>query len=173
MVTVCGQCIGAGRKDEAVYYIKKLCMIAEVILIISCLSVFVLTKPITILGGMEKESADMCIHMTMWITIVKPLVWIMAFIPGYGMRAAGDVKFSMLTSCTTMWLCRFCLSSIYDPDSWCRSDGRVDRNVFRLDTPWDYFFVEIPQQKVAEASGDLKFLHRFYMADPLDFTYLC
>ena len=70
----------------------------------------VLTKPITILGGMEKESADMCIHMTMWITIVKPLVWIMAFIPGYGMRAAGDVKFSMLTSCTTMWLCRFCLS---------------------------------------------------------------
>lgn len=30
-------------------------MIAEVILIISCLSVFVLTKPITILGGMEKK----------------------------------------------------------------------------------------------------------------------
>lgn len=172
LMTIVGQCIGAGRKDEAVYYIKKLCMIAEVILIISCLSVFVLTKPITILGGMEKESADMCIHMTMWITIVKPLVWIMAFIPGYGMRAAGDVKFSMLTSCTTMWLCRFCLSVFYDPDSWCRSDGRVDRNVFRLDTPWDYFFVEIPQQKVAEASGDLKFLHRFYMADPLDFTYL-
>ena len=110
LMTIVGQCIGAGRKDEAVYYIKKLCMIAEVILIISCLSVFVLTKPITILGGMEKESANMCIHMTMWITIVKPLVWIMAFIPGYGMRAAGDVKFSMLTSCTTMWLCRFCLS---------------------------------------------------------------
>ena len=71
LMTIVGQCIGAGRKDEAVYYIKKLCMIAEVILIISCLSVFVLTKPITILGGMEKESADMCIHMTMWITIVK------------------------------------------------------------------------------------------------------
>ena len=72
LMTIVGQCIGAGRKDEAVYYIKKLCMIAEVILIISCLSVFVLTKPITILGGMEKESADKCIHMTMWITIVKP-----------------------------------------------------------------------------------------------------
>ena len=109
LMTIVGQCIGAGRQDEAVYYIKKLCVIAEVIIIISCLGVFALTKPITILGGMEKESADMCFHMVMWITIVKPLVWIMAFIPGYGLRAAGDVKFSMITSCCTMWACRFCL----------------------------------------------------------------
>ena len=80
LMTIVGQCLGAGRQDEAVYYIKKLCVIAEVIIIISCLGVFALTKPITILGGMEKESADMCFHMMMWITIVKPLVLIMAFI---------------------------------------------------------------------------------------------
>ena len=109
LMTIVGQCLGAGRQDEAVYYIKKLCVIAEVIIIISCLGVFALTKPITILGGMEKESADMCFHMVMWITIVKPLVWIMAFIPEYGLRAAGDVKFSMIVSCCTMWACRFCL----------------------------------------------------------------
>ena len=109
LMTIVGQCLGAGRQDEAVYYIKKLCVIAEVIIIISCLGVFALTKPITILGGMEKESADMCFHMVMWITIVKPLLWIMAFIPGYGLRAAGDVKFSMIVSCCTMWACRFCL----------------------------------------------------------------
>ena len=109
LMTIVGQCLGAGRQDEAVYYIKKLCVIAEVIIIISCLGVFALTKPITILGGMEKESADMCFHMVMWITIVKPFVWIMAFIPGYGLRAAGDVKFSMIVSCCTMWACRFCL----------------------------------------------------------------
>ena len=109
LMTIVGQCIGAGRQDEAVYYIKKLCVISEVIIIISCLGVFALTKPITILGGMEKESADMCFHMVMWITIVKPIAWIMAFIPGYGLRAAGDVKFSMITSCCTMWACRFCL----------------------------------------------------------------
>ena len=109
LMTIVGQCLGARRQDEAVYYIKKLCVIAEVIIIISCLGVFALTKPVTILGGMEKESADMCFHMVMWITIVKPLVWIMAFIPGYGLRAAGDVKFSMIVSCCTMWACRFCL----------------------------------------------------------------
>ena len=109
LMTIVGQCLGAGRKDEAVYYIKKLCVIAEIVVLTSCLIVFALTKPVTILGGMEKESADMCFHMVMWITIMKPLVWTMAFVPGYGLRAAGDVKFSMITSCCTMWACRFCL----------------------------------------------------------------
>ena len=109
LMTIVGQCMGADRKDEAVYYIKKLCVIAEVVMAASCVVVFALTKPITILGGMEPESAKMCFHMVMWITIVKPLVWIMSFIPAYGMRAAGDAKFSMITSCCTMWACRFCL----------------------------------------------------------------
>ena len=109
LMTIVGQCLGAGRKDEAVYYIKKLCVIAEIVVLTSCLIVFALTKPVTILGGMEKESADMCFHMVMWITIMKPLVWTMAFVPGYGLRAAGDVKFSMITSCCSMWACRFCL----------------------------------------------------------------
>lgn len=109
LMTIVGQCLGADRKDEAVYYIKKLCVIAEIVMAASCVIVFALTKPITILGGMEPESAKMCFHMVMWITIVKPLAWIMSFIPAYGMRAAGDAKFSMITSCCTMWACRFCL----------------------------------------------------------------
>ena len=109
LMTIVGQCLGAGRKDEAVYYIKKLCVIAEVVIIVSCLIVYVLVRPVTILGGMESTSAEMCIHMITWITIVKPVVWTMAFVPGYGLRAAGDVKFSMITSCCTMWACRFCL----------------------------------------------------------------
>ena len=109
LMTIVGQCLGAGRKDEAVYYIKKLCVIAEIVIIVSCLTVYALVRPVTILGGMEKSSAAMCIHMITWITIIKPLVWTMAFVPGYGLRAAGDVKFSMITSCCTMWACRFCL----------------------------------------------------------------
>lgn len=110
LMTIVGQCMGANRKDEAVYYIKKLSVIAEVTIIVSCLLVFILTRPVTMLGGMEKTSADMCWHMVMWITIVKPIVWVSAFVPAYGLRAAGDVKFSMISSCAVMWLCRFCLS---------------------------------------------------------------
>ena len=109
LMTIVGQCLGAGRKDEAVYYIKKLCVIAEIVVLTSCLIVFALTKPVTILGGMEKESADMCFHMVMWITIMKPLVWTMAFVPGYGLRAAGDVKFSMILSTASMWIFRVSL----------------------------------------------------------------
>lgn len=110
LMTIVGQCMGANRKDEAVYYIKKLSVIAEVTIIVSCLLVFILTRPVTMLGGMEKTSADMCWHMVMWITIVKPIIWVSAFVPAYGLRAAGDVKFSMISSCAVMWLCRFCLS---------------------------------------------------------------
>ena len=109
LMTVVGQCLGAGRRDEAIYYIKKLTIISEVVIIVSCAVVFVLAKPVTVLGGMEKASADMCLYMIGWITVVKPVVWSMGFIPAYGLRAAGDVKFTMITSCCTMWSCRFCL----------------------------------------------------------------
>ena len=112
LMTIVGQCMGADRKDEAVYYIKKLSVIAEVAIIVSCLLVFALTGPVTVLGGMEPASAKMCFHMVIWITIVKPIVWTLAFVPAYGLRAAGDVKFSMAASCITMWLCRFCLCVI-------------------------------------------------------------
>ena len=55
LMTIVGQCMGADRKDEAVYYIKKLSVIAEVAIIVSCLLVFALTGPVTVLGGMELQ----------------------------------------------------------------------------------------------------------------------
>lgn len=109
LMTVVGQCLGAGRKDEAVYYIKKLSLVSEVVIIASCLIIFILTKPITMLAGMEHASARLCFEMVTFITIVKPICWVPSFIPPYGLRAAGDVKFSMIVSCCTMWLCRVSL----------------------------------------------------------------
>lgn len=109
LMTVVGQCMGAGRKDEAKYYIVKLCGIAEVGIIVSCLLVYAFTKPVTMLAGMESESAALCMEMVAAITIAKPLVWVGSFVPAYGLRAAGDVKFSMTTSIITMWGCRVAL----------------------------------------------------------------
>ena len=112
LMTVVGETLGAGRKDEAVYYIKKLCIIAEVVVVLSCLFMYALTRPITIFGGMEPESARLCIFMVTCITIVKPIIWTMAFIPAYGLRAAGDVRFSMTVSVLSMWLCRVTLAML-------------------------------------------------------------
>lgn len=109
LMTVVGQCMGAGRKEEARYYIVKLTAYAEVAIIISCLFAMAITKPITYFAGMEAESAKLCFEMMIAITIVKPLVWVLSFIPAYGMRAAGDVKFSMAVSTLTMWFCRVAL----------------------------------------------------------------
>lgn len=110
MMTIVGQCIGAGRDEEAKYYIVRLCLISEAVIIICCLLVFGLTKPILFLAGMETESAKLCFEMICAITIVKPLVWMLAFLPPYGMRAAGDVKFLMISSCIIMWFARVALA---------------------------------------------------------------
>lgn len=109
MMTVVGQSIGAGRKDEAVYYMKKLTLWGEICLFSSCVLVYLLARPITIIGAMEPESAALCLYMMGWITIVKPIFWNLSFIPVYGLRAAGDVKFSMTVSTISMWVCRVSL----------------------------------------------------------------
>ena len=70
LMTVVGQCIGAGRKDEAIYYIKKLSWLAEIVIIICCLTVLALTKPITVIGGMEPESARLCFQMVVFLSLI-------------------------------------------------------------------------------------------------------
>ena len=75
LMTVVGQCMGAGRKEEARYYIIKLCIIAEVGITISCLLVYAMLRPVTVIAGMESTSAALCIEMMTAITIVKPLIW--------------------------------------------------------------------------------------------------
>lgn len=109
LMTVVGQCIGARRKEEAKYYIVKLMSIAWIGVLASCLLVLALTKPITYLSGMEPEAAKMCFELVAAMTLIKPLVWVGAFGLPYGFRAAGDVKFSMIVSVSTMWGCRVAL----------------------------------------------------------------
>lgn len=110
LMTVVGQSIGAGRQEEAKYYIVKLAGYAEVAMIISCILVYIAARPVTVLAGMSEESTALCMQMILAITIVKPLLWVPSFTLPNGLRAAGDVRFSMITATLTMWLCRVALS---------------------------------------------------------------
>lgn len=112
LMTVVGQAIGAGKIEEAKYYITKMMIYGEIVITFSCLFVLAITKPVTILGGMEKISAELCFQMVCYITIFKPLLWIPSFLISYGTRAAGDIKYSMLVSVCTMWLCRVAIATI-------------------------------------------------------------
>ena len=76
---------------------------------VSCLLVLAVTKPVTWLAGMEAEAAQMCFELVMIMTVIKPFVWVGAFGLPYGLRAAGDVKFSMIASVCIMWGCRVAL----------------------------------------------------------------
>lgn len=109
LMTMVGQAMGAGRKEEAKYYIVRCTQLGLAGILISCLLVLGICKPVTWLAGMEPVSAQMCFEMVAAITIAKPLFWAFSFIPAYGMRAAGDVRFSMITSTVTMWCLRVAL----------------------------------------------------------------
>ena len=79
LMTVVGQSIGAGRQEEAKYYIVKLAGYAEVAMIISCILVYIAARPVTVLAGMSEESTALCMQMILAITIVKPLLWVPSF----------------------------------------------------------------------------------------------
>ena len=147
LMTIVGQCLGAGQEGRGSLLHQKLCVIAEIVMAASCVIVFALTKPITILGGMEPESAKMCFHGVMWITIVKPLVagGVICSVL-VDLRAAGCKIFydHILLYNVGMQILPVCIS---DPCNGTWPDGSMDRKVCGLDGQKYYFHLAIPQQQ--------------------------
>ena len=106
LVTVVGQCIGGGRPDEAVKNCRKLTFVSFLsVAILSGLSVLA-CPVITRLAGLSAESGAEVFRLIVLIACVKPVIWALAFTPAYGMRAAGDVRYSMIVSSSSMWVLR-------------------------------------------------------------------
>ena len=112
LVTVAGQCIGAGEIEQAKFYTKKLTLWSLVILIITNWLIYFVTPFITRVSGMEPAAAEMTVHVMLIISIIKPFLWTFAFTPPNGMRAAGDVKFNMIVSSVSMWIFRVGLTTV-------------------------------------------------------------
>ena len=112
MMTVVGQCIGAGDDKSAAQYIKRLTFYGWVAMLLSSALMCAIVKPLALLSGMDGEVAQMAAELTIFVHILKPITWTFSFLPAYGMRAAGDVRFSMTVSSITMWTCRVAITII-------------------------------------------------------------
>lgn len=111
LMTLAGQAVGADDTELAKKYIRKLTFFAFIAVTLSSLAVIAAVKPLTVISGMEADVALLAIHLSGFVHIIKPFAWSWSFIPAYGMRAAGDVKFSMTLSSITMWTCRVALTT--------------------------------------------------------------
>lgn len=111
LMTLAGQAIGADDTELAKKYIRKLTFYSFIAVTVSSLIVAGAVKPLTWLSGMEADVALLTVQLSLFVHIIKPFAWSWSFIPAYGMRAAGDVKFSMTLSTVTMWTCRVALTT--------------------------------------------------------------
>lgn len=112
MMTVAGQCIGAGRLEEAKANIKKLTLWGWGALAVTNGAILALTVPVTALAGLEPEAAALAFRVMLVISVVKPFLWPLSFLPINGMRAAGDVRFGMVVSTISMWVFRVGLTTL-------------------------------------------------------------
>lgn len=106
MMTVVGKCVGAKEYEQARQYTISLTKLAWMVFIIFCAIIMLFIQQITSLAKMESESAKLAIWLTRIVFAYKMIFWTPSFLPGYGLRAAGDVKFSMITFTLSMWICR-------------------------------------------------------------------
>ena len=118
LLTVVGQCMGAGRVEEARGYIKRFCLLSEGVMALMCAAVVALTPVVTRLSQMPQESAQLTFQLLLLLSVGKLTLWVGAFTLPQGMRAAGDVRFAAVVSAMSMWVFRVVLCMVL-----CRGFG--------------------------------------------------
>ena len=106
LLTVVGQCMGAGRVDEARTYIKRFCLLSEGAMLVMSTLVVASTPLVTRISRMSPESAGLTFHLVLLVSAGKLAFWVLAFTLPQGMRAAGDVRFAAAVSAASMWIFR-------------------------------------------------------------------
>lgn len=113
LLTVVGQCMGAGRSDEAVYYTKRLMALAYVTMAALNIPLLLSSKLIVGCYGLAPETANLAWQMLMCHGLCGMVFWPASFSLPNALRAAGDAKFSMIVSLASMWLVRIALSFVF------------------------------------------------------------
>ena len=112
MVTVTAQCVGAGRYDQARLYTKKLMQLIYVIMGVTNLAI-VLALPFLIgLFHLSPEAAHYTRQIVIYHSICCATFWQPSFSLPNALRAAGDVRYTMVVSLFSMWFFRILFSYI-------------------------------------------------------------
>lgn len=106
IVVVVGQCIGANDYEQAKYYIKKLMKISYIVTGIIGSAVILLLPWILNLYSLSSEARNLTFILVIMHNIMATALHPTAFVLPNGLRAAGDVKFSMVVGIVSMILFR-------------------------------------------------------------------
>lgn len=112
IITVVGQCVGAGDYKQARYYIKKLLLWAYIgtwMVNIPLLSLLRVILPIFKVSG---DALNLAWILIMMHNGVASLLWPLAFVLPNALRAASDVKYTMVVAIASMALFRILFSYI-------------------------------------------------------------
>ena len=110
-LTVVGQCLGAGEKEQAVYYSRRLLLTAYCGAWVMNLSAFLFANRFAIsLFNLSPEAQTMALQVMVWFNFVSLFFWPSSFTLPNILRAAGDARFTMAVSILSMWVFRvgFC-----------------------------------------------------------------
>ena len=109
-VTVIGQCIGAGEKEQAKSYGKK--MMKEAYIGMFCVATFIfLTCPFLVRAfNLSDEARLLATGVIRTCMVANIFFWPMSFTMPNILRASGDAKYTMVVSNISMWLFRVLFS---------------------------------------------------------------
>ena len=110
-LTVVGQCLGAGEKEQAVYYSRRLLLTAYCGAWVMNLSAFFFANRMVVsLFNLSPEAQTMALQVMVWFNFVSLFFWPSSFTLPNILRAAGDARFTMAVSILSMWVFRvgFC-----------------------------------------------------------------
>lgn len=111
--TVIGQCMGARDIDAANFYFKKLNKITLVLSVLWNAFIFVITPLIIRYSAISAQAKSLVIWLVLINNIFNGLAYPFAGSLGNGLRAAGDVKFTMITSITLTIAARLFFSALF------------------------------------------------------------
>ena len=109
-ITVVGQCTGAGDTEAAEWYIRKLTRLALVLAIVWNVIVMILTPILLPLYDLSAETKHLILIIVAIHNLFSALVQPFSGPLSSGLRAAGDVKFTMWASIFSTVVCRTALS---------------------------------------------------------------